>query len=183
VRLLCFRDPSACLPVRLSCGTAALGAQLPCVIGTLAACSLAMCGLRTCSRTDVDPPQVEPPSAAGISSRRPRSDKYCSPNISLIAHHCATLVCGEGSAAYVCLIIQLDCLQGPGDIFTEVKTEKHGKELTTMCSEDARSLCYSWASCSVFFTLTFLFKVLLLLSTLSIFNFNKMTIIEQRKIL
>ena len=53
-----YRDPSVCV----SHGAAALGAQLPKDIGTLAACSLAMCGLRTRPRTDVDPPRVELPS-------------------------------------------------------------------------------------------------------------------------
>ena len=60
---------SVCLSV-----PAAIGAQLPWAIGTLAACSLAVCGLRTRPRTDVDPPQVELPSAGGISSRRLRGD-------------------------------------------------------------------------------------------------------------
>jgi len=44
----------------MSHGAAALGAQLPWAIGTLAACSLAKCGLQT---ADVDPPRVELPSA------------------------------------------------------------------------------------------------------------------------
>jgi len=70
-----YRDPSVYLSVCLSHGTAAIGAQLPWAIGTLAACSLAMCGLRTRPWTDVDPPpRVELSSARGISSRRPRGD-------------------------------------------------------------------------------------------------------------
>jgi len=58
-----YGDPSVCVSVCLSHGAAAVRAQRPSVIGTLAACSLAMCGLRTRPRTDVDPPPVELPSA------------------------------------------------------------------------------------------------------------------------
>jgi len=60
-----YGDPSVCVSVCLSHGAAAVRAQRPSVIGTLAACSLAMCGLRTRPRTDVDPPPVELPSAGG----------------------------------------------------------------------------------------------------------------------
>jgi len=73
--------PSAPLSVCLSHGAAALGAQLPYAMGTLAARQLnhrrssEMCGLRTRPRTDVDPPRVELPLVEGISSRRPRGDK------------------------------------------------------------------------------------------------------------
>ena len=61
------RDPSVCL----SHGAAAIGAQLPQPIGTLAACSLAMCGLWTSPRTDVDPPRVELPSAGAYRFAAP----------------------------------------------------------------------------------------------------------------
>ena len=62
------------MSVCLSHGAAAIGAQLPWAIGTLAACSLAMCILRARPRTDVDPPRVEPPSAGAYRLTAPGGD-------------------------------------------------------------------------------------------------------------